>query len=126
VSESKRSNARVLVVDDEENLITLVAMILAKEGYTVKTALNCDVALQHLNQSPFDLAILDIKMFPVDGIVFLGEIKKRSPSTKVIMVTAYPTVDSRTECLQRGASLYLSKPLNMQQLKSTVRTLLTE
>jgi DNA-binding response OmpR family regulator len=126
VSERKRTDPKVLVVDDEENLVALVAMILGKEGYTVKTALNCDQALEHLHQIPFDLAILDIKMFPIDGIVFLGEIKKRSPSTKVIMVTAYPTADSRTECFNRGASFYFSKPLNLQQLKSTIRTLLAD
>jgi ATP-dependent Lon protease len=126
VSERKRIDPKVLVVDDEENLVALVAMILGKEGYTVKTALNCWDALEHLDQIPFDLAILDIKMFPIDGIVFLGELKKRSPATKVIMMTAYPTADSRTECLKRGASLYLSKPLNLQQLKSNVRTLLAD
>ena len=124
VSERKRVDPKVLVVDDEENLVALVEIILGKEGYTVKTALNCEDALGLLHQGLFDLVILDIKMFPINGIVFLSEIKKRFPSTKVIMVTAYPTADSRTECLKRGASVYLSKPLNMQLLKSTVRTLL--
>jgi ATP-dependent Lon protease len=126
VRERKGADPKVLVVDDEENLVALVAMILGKEGYTVKTALNCEDALELLDRGLFDLAILDIKMFPIDGIVLLGEIKKRHPFIKVIMVTAYPTPDGRNECLNRGASLYLSKPLNMQQLKSTVRTLLAD
>jgi DNA-binding response OmpR family regulator len=126
VSERKGADPKVLVVDDEENLVALVAMILGKEGYAVKTALNCEDALGLLDEGLFDLAILDIKMFPIDGIVLLGEIKKRHPLIKVIMVTAYPTADSRNECLNQGASLYLSKPLNMQQLKSMVRTLLAD
>ena len=125
LSERKAVEPRVLVVDDEENLVTLVAMILGKQGYAVKTALNCEHALKLLEQDFFDLAILDIKMFPVDGIMLLGEIRKRYPFIKVIMVTAYPTTDGRNECLKKGASLYLSKPLDIQELKNTVRTLLT-
>jgi DNA-binding response OmpR family regulator len=126
LGERKGVEPRVLVVDDEENLVTLVAMILGKQGYAVKTALNCEHALKLLEQDFFDLAILDIKMFPVDGIMLLGEIRKRYPFIKVIMVTAYPTTDGRNECLKKGASLYLSKPLDIQELKNTVRTLLTQ
>jgi ATP-dependent Lon protease len=63
-------------------------------------------------------------MFPFDGIMLLTEIRKRYPSVKVVMITAYPTSDSRNECLKRGASVYLSKPVDLQALKSTVRNLL--
>jgi DNA-binding NtrC family response regulator len=114
----------VLVVDDEENLLLLLDRILSREGYKVRTAFDSYQALDLVEKRGFRLAILDIKMFPLDGVALLSEIKSRSPSTQVIMITAYPTVDSRNECLRRGATSYLTKPLDIQQLKSVVRTVL--
>jgi DNA-binding NtrC family response regulator len=114
----------VLVVDDEENLLVLLDRILSKEGYKVNTAFNSYQALDLLEKCGFRLAILDIKMFPLDGVTLLSEIKNRSPSTQVIMITAYPTVDTRNECLRMGATSYLTKPLDIQQLKSVVRAVL--
>ena len=114
----------VLVVDDEENLLVLLDRILSKEGYKVNTAFNSYQALDLVEKRRFRVAILDIKMFPLDGVALLSEIKNRSPSTQVIMITAYPTVDTRNECLRRGATSYLTKPLDIQQLKSVVRTVL--
>jgi len=113
----------VLVVDDEENLLVLLERILSKEGFTVRTANNAYQALDLVDKKNFDLAILDIKMFPVDGVVLLAEIKKRSPSTHVVMITAYPTTDARNECLKSGASTYLTKPIDIQELKSVVQNL---
>jgi ATP-dependent Lon protease len=122
---SKSATERsVLVVDDEENLLVLLDRILSKEGYKVNTAFNSYQALDLIEKCGFRLAILDIKMFPLDGVALLSEIKNRSPSTQVIMITAYPTVDTRNECLQLGATSYLTKPLDIQQLKSVVRTVL--
>ena len=113
----------VLVVDDEENLLVLLERILSKEGFTVRTASNAYQALDLVDKKNFNLAILDIKMFPVDGVVLLAEIKKRSPSTHVVMVTAYPTANTRNECLKSGASTYLTKPIDIQELKSVVQNL---
>lgn len=113
----------VLVVDDEENLLVLLERILSKEGFSVRTASNAYQALDLVDKEKFDLAILDIKMFPVDGVVLLGEIKKRSPATNVVMVTAYPTIDTRNECLRIGAATYLTKPIDIQELKTVVQSL---
>ena len=115
----------ILIVDDEENLLLLLERILGKQGYQVATARNSYDALALLEARVFQLAILDIKMFPVDGVVLLGEIKSRRPSIEVIMITAYPTVDTRDQCMKRGASSYLTKPVDIQELKNTVSNLLT-
>ncbi len=113
----------VLVVDDEENLLVLLERILSREGFSVRTANNAYQALDLVDQESFGLAILDIKMFPVDGVALLSEIKKRSPATQVVMITAYPTIDTRNECLKFGASTYLTKPIDIQELKSVVQNL---
>jgi DNA-binding NtrC family response regulator len=114
----------ILIVDDEENLLLLLERILTRQGYQVATAQNSYDARTLLDSRRFQLAILDIKMFPLNGVLLLGEIKSRSPSTEVIMITAYPTVDTRNECMKKGASTYLTKPVDIQELKTTVNALL--
>jgi DNA-binding NtrC family response regulator len=118
------SEKNILIVDDEENLLLLLERILGKQGYQVMTAKNSYDALALLETRVFQLAILDIKMFPIDGVVLLGEIKSRRPAIEVIMVTAYPTIDTRNECLKKGASTYLTKPVDILELKTTVDGLL--
>jgi DNA-binding NtrC family response regulator len=117
--------AAILIVDDEENLLLLLERILSKQGYRVVTAQNSHEAIALTEKRAFQLAILDIKMFPLDGVGLLSEIKSRCPATPIIMITAYPTVDTRAECLKKGASTYLTKPVDIQELKSTVKSLLS-
>jgi ATP-dependent Lon protease len=113
----------ILIVDDEENLLVLLDRILSKDGFQVKTATNAYQALKLLENENFNLAILDIKMFPIDGITLLVELRRRSPTTRVIMVTAYSTPDSRSECIKQGAAMFLTKPLDLNQLKSAAHSL---
>ncbi len=116
-------NGSILIVDDEENLLVLLAGLFTKNGFQVKTTSNGYQALKLIDHDPFDLAILDLKMFPVDGIRLLAELRKRSPSTRVIMITAYPTSDARSECIKNGAAALLPKPLDLNQLKSFAQSL---
>lgn len=120
------SQKSILIVDDEENLLLLLERILSRQGYQVVTAHNSYDACTLVRTRIFELAILDIKMFPLDGVSLLGEIKGCSPSTKVIMITAYPTINTRSECIKKGASTYLTKPLDIQELKTTVAGLLSQ
>jgi ATP-dependent Lon protease len=113
----------ILIVDDEANLLVLLDSVLSKEGFHVRTASNADHALELVDHWSFNLAILDIRMYPIDGVALLAEIKKRSPSIQVVMITAYPTADTRNECLRIGAANYLAKPLDIQELKTVVSTL---
>jgi len=114
----------VLIVDDEENLLVLLDRVFTKAGFQVKTANNAYRALEFIDRQAFHAAILDIKMFPIDGIDLLVKIKKRAPETQVVMITAYPTHDTRNECMQFGAANYLTKPLDLEELKSVIRNLL--
>lgn len=116
-------NRSVLIVDDEENLLLLLDRILTKDGFEVKTATNAYQALNLLEQQDFGVAILDIRMFPIDGVALLAEIRKRSPSTRAIMITAYPTPDSRSECIKNGAAMFLTKPLDLDELKTVAHSL---
>jgi DNA-binding NtrC family response regulator len=117
---------RILVVDDEQNFLELVMRILSKRGFDVKTALNGDDALKLLEQQSFDLALLDIKMGPMNGIQLLEEIKERQPLIKAIMMTAYPTNETRVQAMERGASAYLTKPVELDALIEAMNSLLPQ
>jgi DNA-binding NtrC family response regulator len=113
----------ILIVDDEDNLLVLLDRILSKEGYAVNIAHGSQEALDLIKTSAYSAAIIDIKMFPMDGVALLAEIKNHAPSTQVVMITAYPTADTREECFRKGATAYLTKPLDIQKLKEVMREL---
>jgi two-component system, NtrC family, response regulator len=113
----------ILAVDDEQNLLELLITVLGKRGFKVKTALNGIEALRLLDQESFQLALLDLKMGPVNGVQLLKEIKDRRPVIKVIMMTAYPTNETRTQASANGASAYLTKPVDIQKLVDTINSL---
>jgi DNA-binding NtrC family response regulator len=106
----------ILVVDDEQNLVNLLQMVLTKRGYRVQVALSVEAAQKLVDQTSFDLALIDIKIGPRDGLSLLDDIKKHSPETKAIMITAYPSPDTQLRCQQKGAAAYLTKPLDLPEL----------
>ena len=110
-------------MDDEQNLLELLITVLGKRGFKVKTALNGIEALRLLEQESFQLALLDLKMGPVNGVQLLKEIKDRRPIIKVIMMTAYPTSETRSQASANGASAYLTKPVDIQKLVDTINSL---
>ena len=114
----------LLFVDDEPNFLVLVDRVLSKEGYRITTALDSRQALAYIDCVNFSLAVLDIKMAPIDGVEVLARIKKRSPSTRVIMVTGYPTEENRAECMKLGADGYMTKPIDLSELITLLRDLM--
>jgi len=114
----------ILVVDDEQHLLELLIRIFGKKGFEVKTALGGPEALKLLEEKSFDLAILDIRMGPMNGIQLLEQIKGQQPNLKAVMMTAYPTSETRSLALEKGASAYLTKPLDLEELVKTIELLL--
>ena len=113
----------VLVVDDEENFLTLLKWFLSQRGYDVSTAVSADDALDMVQKQNFDIALLDIKLGSANGLTLLEEVTARSPQMKVIMMTAYPTVGSLKQAFSRGAMRYLTKPVDLQELTEALRLL---
>jgi CheY-like chemotaxis protein len=114
----------ILVVDDEQHFLELLIRILGKRGFEVHTAPSGPEALKLLEKKSFDVALLDIRMGPMDGIQLLDEIKKRQPDIKAVIMTAYPTTETRGQALEKGASSYLTKPLDLDELVKTIDILL--
>jgi ATP-dependent Lon protease len=117
----KLNEFNILVVDDEEIARTNLEYILRKDGHQVSTAANGQEALNKLKQSEFELILTDLKMEKMDGIELLEATKRLAPATEVVMITGYATVNSAVDALRRGAAHYLPKPVNLEDLRSTVR-----
>jgi DNA-binding NtrC family response regulator len=120
-SDSMRQS--VLVVDDEENFLTLLKWFLTQRGYDVCTAVSAEEALNLVQRRPFDIALLDIKLGGRDGLCLLEEVTAQIPALKVIMMTAYPTVGSLKQAFSKGAMRYLTKPVDLQELTEALKLL---
>jgi len=114
----------VLVVDDEEIARTNLEHVLKKEGYAVRTAANGVEALELVRAWSFDLIVTDLKMDKMDGMTLLTEAGRLSPSTQIIIVTGYATVNSAVQAMRTGAAHYLTKPISLDELRATVREVL--
>ena len=111
----------ILVVDDEPEMRLALFHALSSSGYTVTTASCGFEALKKLEKQTYDMVITDVKMPDINGIEILKEIKKRTPQTKVVMITAYGTVESAVEAMKEGAFDFLLKPFSLQVLEKIVK-----
>ena len=107
---------RIMLVDDEERFLSTTKKLLSKKGIDLMTALSGLEALEILNYQSIHVVILDVKMPGMDGMATLREIKRRHPLTEVIMLTGHATVESAVEGLKSGATDYLMKPANIDEL----------
>ncbi len=117
---------KILVIDDEPFLRETLAIILQDEGYGVATAANAREALQNLQNEPFDLVFLDIKMPEVSGLDLLPEIRNLSPDIPIIMLTAYASLTSAIEAMRKGANDYLFKPIDPPEILERVNRMMSE
>ena len=113
----------VLVVDDEENFLVLLQWFLSQRGYEVVTASSADAALEQLSGRRFDIALIDVRLGTSDGLALLEEMTKSLPRPNVFMMTAYPTVSSIKQAFDKGASRYLTKPVDLQELAKALGTM---
>lgn len=117
---------RILVVDDEENMLALLKRVLCKEGYQIECAQSGEAGLHLAAQSSFSLAIVDVSMPDMDGIDLLEKLKALSRQLPVIMISAFPSWERELKAKDLGCAHYLSKPLDMKQLKDLIREILTD
>ncbi len=108
---------RVLVVDDEESHRLMLKAVLKEDGYQVGEAADGSEAIRAVEQESFDLILLDLRMPGKDGIETLMEIRKISPLVPIIIMTAFASIKTAVEALKAGASDYLTKPLDIDELK---------
>lgn len=109
--------ARILIVDDEANLLDFMSLLLTEEGYDVTSALSLSKAREALSEHTFDLVLCDIMMPEGSGLDLLREIRESEASASVIMITAYTSTDTAIQAMKLGAYDYVSKPFDVEELK---------
>lgn len=111
----------MLVVEDEEIMRDALVDYFSGEGRVVDTAQDGDSALEKINFNNYDVMIVDLRLPGRDGLSVLKEVREKNPKAKVIMITAYPTLESETEARNGGAVDYLTKPFEMNYLETLIR-----
>src|SRR4030066_331855 len=114
---------KILVVDDEDIIRESLSFILRKEKYEVEEATNGKIAFKMLKESSYDLVITDLEMPVMKGIELLDEIRKINLQTNTIIITAYGSMETAIAALRSGASDYILKPVEFDELLIKVKKL---
>ena len=115
--------ARILLVDDEQSIQTLLSYPLRKDGYHVTSALDGSEALQRFEEGRFDLVILDLMLPRLDGVEVCRQLRSRS-QVPIIMLTAKGSETDKVAGLEVGADDYITKPFSMREFRSRVKAAL--
>lgn len=120
--------ARILVVDDESNIRMMLKLALAHVGHTVDTASDGYEGLEKFDSAEieWDLVLLDQRMPGMEGLEVLREIRKRNDQARVLMITAFGTIDLATEAMASGATDFLRKPFTTETLRGAVNAALAK
>ena len=115
---------KILIVDDESNIRLGLNKCLAKEGYYIEEASNGEEALQLIYNKKYDLILMDVQMPELNGFDVLKRIRKFGNSTRVIMMTAFGTVEMAVDSMKIGAVDFLSKPFTISKVRDVVKEVL--
>jgi len=121
---AERTRGRILVVDDERSMRELLMIVLRREGHQVHLAEDGPAALAVLERHAIDVLVSDIKMPGMSGVDVLREAKRIDPDIVGIMITAFASTETAVEALRLGAYDYLTKPFDVEELKSKVNNAL--
>jgi len=113
--------ARILIVDDDENIRKTMKAILEDEGYIVDSAASGKEAVEKTNDAQYNLALLDIRLPDMEGVELLKLMKDSVPRTRKIMVTGYPSMQNAISAVNKRADAYLIKPVDVEKLLGTVK-----
>jgi two-component system, NtrC family, response regulator HydG len=114
-------NARIIIVDDDENIRKTMQTILEDEGYVVDLAVTGNEAIKMTQETAYNIALLDIRLPDMEGVELLKLIKDNVPRTRKIMVTGYPSMQNAISALNKNADAYLVKPVDVEKLLNMVK-----
>jgi len=117
--------ARILIIDDDEEMSSLLRDFLRDDGYEADFANNGGTALRKISQKPFDLVVTDFRMPGLTGLDILPEIKRLQPAAFVMVITAFGSEDLQRRSLEEGADAYVEKPIRFHKLKILIAELLS-
>ena len=116
----RQNRLHVLVVDDEANIRKTIAICLEIEGCQVRSVSNFDDAVNEIKQNVFDVAFLDLRLGTKNGLELIPYLQFHSPRAKIVIITAYASIDSAIEAIRMGATDYIAKPFTPAQIKMVI------
>ncbi len=130
IQETRRSDPmeqhHVLLVEDEVNLAKGLAMVMREEGYDVDVSNTGRGALEKFGGNGFDLLVADLRLPDIDGMDVIQQVHEKRPSTKVVVITGYPSVSSAVQAVKMGTSDYFRKPFTDDEFMFSVKSVLAE
>jgi len=118
--------ARILIVDDDEDIRKVLTTILEDEGYIVESVGTAKKAIAKTGKKFYNLALIDIRLPDMEGIELLTRMKDTTPKMRKIIITGYPTLQNAVEAVNRGADTYIIKPFDMKKALRTIKEELTK
>jgi DNA-binding NtrC family response regulator len=113
--------ARILVIDDDENIRKVLETILEDEGYIVKTAETAKKGIEESEKAFYNLALIDVRLPDMEGIELLSKLRSTKPKMRKIIVTGYPTLQNAVAAVNKGADAYVMKPFEVDKILETIR-----
>jgi len=111
---------RILVLDDEEIVVTRLKATLEKEGYIVETFIDSRLAKKRIEENRFDIVVTDLKMANIDGMQLFHFVKEKYPDTEVILISGFATLKVVKDALQAGVRDVIAKPFKISQIKDLI------
>ena len=113
--------ARILIVDDDDNIRKVLQTILEDEGYYVETADTAKKGIEKTEESFFNLALIDVRLPDMEGIELLTKLRDTKPKIRKIIVTGYPTLQNAVSAVNSGADGYVLKPFDVEKMLATIK-----
>ena len=107
---------KVLIVDDEKNILTSLSRLLDLEGFSVETAATARAGLEQLDDGDIDALLLDVRLPDIDGLEVLSQVRTRWPALPVIMMSGHANLDVAVRAIQNGARDFIEKPVGADRL----------
>ena len=119
-------NARILAVDDDENIRKVVVAILEDEGYVVESVGTAKEAIEKSRRKFYNLALIDIRLPDMEGIELLTKFRETTPRMRKVIVTGYPTLQNAVDAVNKGADAYIVKPFDVKKVLRTIQEQLSK
>jgi len=114
-------SARILIIDDDENIRRVLETILTDEGYTVESADTATKGIEKSQNAFFNIALVDVRLPDMEGIDLLPKLRNTKPKMRKIIVTGYPTLQNAMSAVNNGANAYVMKPFDVEKILNTIR-----
>jgi DNA-binding NtrC family response regulator len=113
--------ARIIIIDDDENIRKVLQTILEDEGYFVETAQTANEGIKKTENTFYNLALIDVRLPDMEGIELLTKLRETKPKMRKIIVTGFPTLQNAVSAVNRGADGFVMKPFDVEKILSNIK-----